>query len=248
MIRANCRERFTAKDFDFIVEVLGKSSRDKVALTELLTDSGTRDEVLDHEVLFQQVTQKPGFAQISPYLYFYVLTRRVLTEFNLEDRNVADYVASMLSEFCSAKRSKTISHGHTKTYDYLTDMMVDLTNASSYEAFLLRSHLGNYALFLTGIFPDFVYRKSTYGRKAPGFDYYEEMGSRSFHLASRHSVAAKYSLEEILAKLAQHFRHVRIALNRLTDEYLKMDERPERLDKMLRQIFYGSIDPNSYDA
>jgi hypothetical protein len=219
-----------------------------VALTDLLTDEQTRDQVLDHEVLFRKVIEKPKFAKISPYLYFYILTRRAFLEHKIEDRSMADYVASMLAEFCSVKRTYSISNFHTKVYHYLVDMMMDFVDASSWEAFLIRSHMGNYALFLTGIFPDYVYRKSTYGRKAPGFDYYEKMGSSSYRWASQHKLAFKYSLVEILANLAQQFRHVRIALNKLADNYMVIDERPEAMDKMLRQIFFGKIDDSHFDA
>lgn len=249
MIRANCREKFTADDFQFIAETLGRDSGNKVALTDLLSDMETRDLVLDNEQLFERVVDRSSLTRISPYLYFYILTRRVFMENQLDDRNMADYVASMLAEFCSNRRAHTISPAHEKEYHYLTDMMVDFVeSSSSYEAFLLRSHLGNYALFMTGIFPDYLYRKSTYGRKAPGIDYYEQMGSRSYEWASQHRMAIKYRLVEILANLAQYFRHVRIALNKLTDNYIHLDEKPERLDKMLRQIFFGNKGTDRFEA
>jgi hypothetical protein len=248
VIRANCREKFSAEDFTFIVEALSKDAKNKIALTDLLTDAETRDQILDHDLLLQKVLEKSGFSKISPYLYFYILTRRALLDYHLDDRNMADYVASLLAEFSSVKRAHTISQHHSKAYFYLTDMMVDLLDATSWEAFLIRSHIGNYALFLTGIFPDYVYRKSTYGRKAPGFDYYEKMGSSSYRWASQHKLATKYSLVEILANLAERFRHVRIALNRLADKYIVIDERPETMDKMLRQIFFGNAGNKFLDS
>lgn len=248
MIRANCRQKFSAEDFDFIVETLSKDTKNKTALTDLLTDEETRDEILDHELLFQKLLEKSRFTKISPYLYFYILTRRAFLEYKLEDRSMADYVASMLAEFCSMKRAYSISHHHTNTYHYLTNMMIDFLDATSWEAFLIRSHMGNYSLFLTGIFPDYVYRKSTYGRKAPGFDYYEKMGSSSYRWASQHKMATEYSLAEVLANLADDFRHVRVALNRLVDNYIAIDDQPETMDKMLRQIFFGKVNNKFLDS
>jgi len=43
MIRANCRARFTAADFDFIVRTLARSQSDQVSLVDLLSDVDTRD-------------------------------------------------------------------------------------------------------------------------------------------------------------------------------------------------------------
>jgi len=45
MIRANCRARFTAADFDFIVRTLARSQTDQVSLVDLLSDVETRDSI-----------------------------------------------------------------------------------------------------------------------------------------------------------------------------------------------------------
>lgn len=248
MIRANCRDKFNAEDFEFITSSLAKNSRNRTALSELLTDRDTRDKVLDDQDLFQALTSDSGLSNISPYLYFYVLTRRVFLENEIDDRDTTDYVACVLAEFCSLNRVHSISHQHSKSYHYLTDMMTDFVEASSPQDFLIRSHLGNYALFMTGLFPDFIYRKATYGRKAPGFEYYEKMGRSSYHWASQHQMAVKYSLVKILATLAERFRNVRIALNTLADNYVALQEGAGSLDKTLRQIFFGNQRPDSFEA
>jgi hypothetical protein len=48
MIRANCRARFTAADFAFIVRTVARSQTDQVSLVDLLSDVETRDSILDH--------------------------------------------------------------------------------------------------------------------------------------------------------------------------------------------------------
>ena len=60
MIQANCRDRFTAEDFDFVVKTLSKSPGDSVGLQELLTDAEVRDTVLDHELLVDAILSQPG--------------------------------------------------------------------------------------------------------------------------------------------------------------------------------------------
>ena len=247
VIKANCRDKFNADDFAFIVNSLARDAKNKVALTELLTDTESRDEILDQSTLFQDVVQESGVSKISPYLYFYILTRKAFLETDIDDREMTDYIACMLAEFCSAKRAQTISPNHSKPYHYLVDIMTDFVEASSFEAFFLRSHLGNYALFMTGFFPDAIYRKSTYGRKAPGFEYYEKMGKSSYQWASQHRLAIQYSLVEVLATLAERFRHVRIALNNLVDNYLVIQTGQDSMDKMLRQLFFGNQNNNSQD-
>ncbi|MFQ5675699.1 MAG: hypothetical protein ACE5G1_07375 [bacterium] len=248
MIKANCRDKFNAEDFEFIASSVAKNPRNRTALAELLTDRETRDQVLDDADLFQALTSESGLSNISPYLYFYVLTRRAFLENEIDDRDTTDYVACLLAEFCSLNRVHRISHHHSKPYHYLTDMMTDFVEASSPRDFLIRSHLGNYALFITGLFPDFIYRKATYGRKAPGFEYYESMGRSSYKWASRHQMAVECSLVEILATLAEQFRNVRIALNMLADNYVALRDRAGSLDQALRQIFFGKKGPDSFEA
>ncbi len=107
MIRANCRDRFTAEDFLFIVKILGKSRADAVSLTALLSDQDTRDSILDHDLLFQAILSETAHLSISPQLYFYVLTRHVLKEPGLPDRCLCDYIASLLETFSRTARLKS---------------------------------------------------------------------------------------------------------------------------------------------
>ena len=65
MITANCRDRFTAEDFDFVVQTLAHSERDYINLVDLLTDTDTRDAILDHprdtvDVLSALLCREPG--------------------------------------------------------------------------------------------------------------------------------------------------------------------------------------------
>jgi hypothetical protein len=53
MIRANCRARFIAADFDFVVRTLARSQTDQVSLVDLLSDVETRDSFLDHPRLIE---------------------------------------------------------------------------------------------------------------------------------------------------------------------------------------------------
>src|ERR1700733_7008050 len=90
MIKANCRDRFTASDFEFVVKALSKSERDSVNLVDLLTDAEARDSILDNPRLAESVLAHGGTLTISPQFYFYVLTRHVLKETGLNDRRVSD--------------------------------------------------------------------------------------------------------------------------------------------------------------
>ena len=106
MIQPNCRARFTAQDFEFVVQVLARDSRQQVSLVELLTDLETRDQILDHECLYRAILENTGNLTISPQFYFYILSRLVLRRSGIEDRVLTDYVAALLEKFSSARQMR----------------------------------------------------------------------------------------------------------------------------------------------
>jgi hypothetical protein len=80
-------------------------------------------------------------------------------------------------------------------------------------------HLGNYALWLTGLFPDYIAARRL--RKAgPDISYYDALGRRGFGLASDHVLAAEYGLGGVLKTAAERFPALRSALNGVSDRVL----------------------------
>ena len=221
MIIANCRERFTAADFDFVVKALARCERDSVTLSELLTDAETRDSVLDHPRLFELLLEHGAPLSISPQLYFYILIRHVLKRTGLSDRQVCDYVAALLERFSQTARMRSPANGAEGPIQYVSDMLIALRDASPQQSFLIRAHIGNYTLFITGIFPETVQSRSQRG--GPDVAFYEEMGRSSYKALAGHHVARSCALSEIYAQLADGFREVRLALNRLSDTLLHID-------------------------
>ncbi len=225
MIRANCRERFTAADFDFVVKSLARSEKDSTTLVDLLTDAEARDAILDHPLLFERILEHGAPLHISPQFYFYVLIRHVLKETGLADCATSDYVASLLEKFSTQVQMRSPADGRTGPVQYMGDMMVALQKASPRESFLIQAHMGNYALFITGIFHERVQSRSQRG--APDVGFYEDVGRTSFAAVARHEVARSGGLTEVFESLAAEFRDVRLALNRLADSLLHLDRSPE---------------------
>ena len=225
MVQANCRTRFTAADFDFIVRTLARSQRDNVSLVKLLTDADMLDALLDHEALCDAILSQNSHLAISPQLYFYVLTRRVLRRAGLEDRPLCDYLASLLGEFSrtAALRPPPGTTGATRGLVYLSDLLVALREASPAQAFFLRARLGDYTLFLTGIFHENIERRQA-RRGAPGCSFYEEMGRQSYRAVARHEVARHRGLTDIFDRLAEQFHEVRLALNQLADRLFNLGD------------------------
>ena len=101
-------------------------------------------------------------------------------------------------------------------------MLIALTRATPEQAFLLRAHVGNYSLFISGIFHENTQRRSLRG--APDMNFYEQIGRTNYQLVASHSTARRCELSDVYEELAERFRDVRLALNQLSDQLLTLDD------------------------
>jgi hypothetical protein len=222
MIRANCRERFTAADFDFIVRTLSRSPNDHVSIVDLLSDAETRDDVLDHPRLVDAILSNPAQLRISSQFYFYILARHVLQHAGIGDRKLCDYVGSLLETFSRASQLHRPDQIENQAHEYISDMLIALQRMTREQAFLLRAHIGNYSLFISGIFHESAQRR--HERGGPNLRFYEEIGRTNYQMVASHETARRCELSDVFENLAEQFRGVRLALNDLSDRLLNLDD------------------------
>ncbi len=184
------------------------------AVAELLREPDALDAALDDERVEQAILDFPGQLPVSPQLYFYVLTRRMLRRF---DREVADYVAGVLSAFVDAPGDRVLP--------YITDMLIALRTASSEEEFAIRVQVGDRSLFVAGLFPAHIAHRAQY-KAAPPLAFYEEVGSENYRWASDHRLAREQSLAETFRTMADRFSEVRHSLNQMADRLLCLEALP----------------------
>ena len=127
-----------------------------------------------------------------------------------------------------------ISESDDEVYDAIVQLCEDLDDPDARRSFLVRTHLGNYALWLSGIFPDYIEQRR-WQRGGPDLDYYEEMGRRGFQLAADHRLAEEHGLTTLYATAAEHFGILRTALNAVSDTlFFPSVQSPERLMRQVR--------------
>ena len=234
MILPNLRASFGSDEIGILLRMLEQRTRRSRRLWEgRLAEEGL-DVLLDHPETFAAVMSRGRVTATSPKLTFYVMVRHTLLESGLDDPAIADYVAALLLEFAVEGRANRIAVYDDATFRYLVDIVTDLDGESSERRqFLLRAHLGNYSLWLSGLFPDYVVAR-VHRRGAPGLLYYEDLGATGYQLASRCELADHYNLVGIYSQVADGFRAVRRALNRISDHYL-FPISPPPIDRLLRQ-------------
>lgn len=222
VIRPNCRDQFTAQDFDFIVRTLGGTG-DRRFLLDLLADTDSRDLILDDEGLARFVLDDPGCVAISPHLYFYVLVRRVFLRVDIADRELADYVAELLADFTHRDSPRRSLPDNVNDDSYLFEMFAALRDADEQASFQIRAHIGNRSLFLTGLWAENL-RERSRRRGAPDIGYYEQIGASSFRAASLNRLAGEFEVARVYEALGERFHETRLALNEVTDRHLSMGD------------------------
>ena len=232
MIRPNCRAQFGAEDIDFILSVLGRKVSTAECLVKLLADEDSRDLILDDEALLHALLERHGCLRVSSRFYFYILVRQVLRRSGIQDRAVADYVAEVLAEFSRAERAGCVVPGQATPLEYFFDMLAALQTADDRTSFLIRVHIGNHSLFLSGVFPARI-RHRAETRGSPDLKYYEGLGRTQYRAASDHQLARRYEVARIFNTLAERFETTRLALNDIADRYLSIGDANHALDKLL---------------
>src|SRR5262245_57509718 len=159
MILPNVRASFGRAEASFVVWLLtrgSESERDRA--DERLRDEGF-DAILDDPRTLNALLAHGGFSTAPEPLIFYLLVRHALLEGDVNDRVLADYMAALLMEFGRGRRAYRIGADEQPEYFYLLDLLEAAESASGHRQFLLRAHLGEYALWLSGLFPDHIAAK-----------------------------------------------------------------------------------------
>lgn len=234
MILADVRHRLTRDDAQLVVRLLASGSGTGVEDAEERLRHEGIDALLDDPRLLRALIERERGSHASFPLFAYVVVRHALLALGERDRGLADYVTSVLVHFGIAGRASRIGQADDQTYDTLASLCDDLDDPDARRSFLVRQHLGNYALWLSGLFPDWIEHRR-WRKGGPHLEYYEEMGRRGFQLAADHRIARQHGLAALFFGAAERFGMLRIALNQVSDRLLfPSSHSPDRLMRQVR--------------
>lgn len=217
MILPNVRGMFGRREAAEAVALLaGGDPELATSGEERLRDEGLDALLDDPRLLNAMLTDR--HVRVRPELVFYVLVRHALLEGGVEDLRLADYMAALLLAFGRSRRANRIADSDDREYEYLVDMLEDVAGEKGRRAFLLCAHLGNYSLWLSGLFPQYIEARVE-RRGAPPLEYYEEMGATGYRLAADTVYAEAFRLATLYRDAAFRFSELRAALNRLSYRY-----------------------------
>ena len=218
MILPSVRSGFGREEAVQLAELLGRDDPETLKSARARLDEEGMDTLLDDPRVLNAVLTEPN-VPVRPDVIFYVLVRQALLEGGIQSRAVADYATSLIIGFGREGRANRISEGAVEEFRYLADLVINLESAGKRRTLLLSAHLGNYSLWMAGLFPQHVAHR-TQRRGAPPISYFDEMGATGFRIASGLEGATALGLDQIFADVADHFQGVRVALNRISDRHL----------------------------
>lgn len=226
MIKPNVRASFGRKEAELLVAFAGPEGERR------LHEQGI-DTLMDDARLLRRLLQHRSH-DLPASLVFYLLVRHALLEREIVDRDLADYTAALLLEFMSTDRAYRISSGDPERVFYLTDIVADLERARGLREAEAYLHLGNFALWLAGVFPDHITHR-VQRKGGPPLSYYDGMGATGFRGAAGTSLAARHGLEDLFFRVAKDFVHVRSALNSLSDA-LFFPRAGDPVERVIREV------------
>jgi hypothetical protein len=233
MIRADTRSRLTAGDLQLVLLLLSRGSAHRRAGLEQRLKAEGPDALLDAAELLERLLAVRTVLVPSETLFFYVVVRHTLRGAGVDDRDLADYLASMLLDFGRRDRAWRVDWNDDQQHRYLVDILTDLEASDGERRFRVMVHLGNYALWLAGLFPDYIAARRL-RKGGPDVSYYDALGRRGFGLASDHALADQYGLDAVLRTAAERFPSVRGAFNGMSDRLFFPNVYTP--DRMLREM------------
>jgi hypothetical protein len=233
MITANVRRQLRRDDAQLVLRLIARGSPTEYECAEATLRDDGLDELLDDPRLLPALVEARQGACASYALFSYVVVRHALRDVGEQDRMLADYVASILLHFGLRDRAQRVARADDEWYTTLAELSGAAEGPDPRRTFLVRAHLGNYALWLSGVFPEYIANRH-WKRGAPDLDYYEAMGRRGFALAAEHQLAGEHGVRSLYATAADRFAVLRLALNRVSDAYLFPGH--QSADRLMREV------------
>ncbi|MDA2923933.1 hypothetical protein MYX65_04635 [Acidobacteria bacterium AH-259-L09] len=139
--------------------------------------------------------------------FFRNLTDRALRESSLPDEDILIYLSDMLIDFISVDHLYRLKDGRGKDLRYWADMVRKVGEAPRSEKKCCYKHVGDYSLFILGMYPESLTRR----RSALPRSYYVDTGRRCYIAASE--LEPDWHSTVIFRKLAEKYERCVLSLN-----------------------------------
>lgn len=160
----------------------------------------------------------------SPELkrFFGRLVRRSFGNLWIRDEPAADYISTVLTHFTRTEALYAIKNARGERLESVVDLLLEAQRVwdpeqpdfNPYRERTIRQQIGDYTLFMTGIFREYVEGRSILG-------YYVREGKRAYRAVWEHARMTYKPEAELYAALSEQFEQYVGALTYLRKVYLR---------------------------
>ena len=169
--------------------------------------------------------------------FFERATRQSFRDLALDDPPALGYLVDLLTRFARAEALDLVRRLPSRRLDTIADSLLEIQRVWQWEspAFApeeepaLRRHIGDYALFMTGIFREHVERLAVMG-------YYEHEGRRAYRFVAETERASGRPDAPLYRRLSDRFEHFAGALSYARKVYFRSEQWPPPDDPFLRAL------------
>ena len=145
----------------------------------------------------------------------------------LRDGEIQDYVANVLTEFCECEQLFRIHNANDRPLDDVGEMLLESDPvygpAPSFDRERqVRKHIGDYTLFLSGMFPESINRFRLRRARLENFVDFVKAGKESYYIVSKFDQFEYVKLAPLFAKLAHEFELCVYGLNLIKNDLQEM--------------------------
>ncbi len=146
--------------------------------------------------------------------FFNRLVRLSFVDLGIRDEPAAEHISSMLTRFTRTEQLYAIRGARGERLETIADLLLEIQRAWDFQAAdfdpfrerAFRQQIGDYALFMTGLFREHVERAAAVG-------YYVREGKRAYHVVSEIDRSALRPEAPLFSTLAERFERYAGALN-----------------------------------
>lgn len=165
----------------------------------------------------------PKRSQVSLYRFFSGLAEFTFqTRLGIADPPLVDYIAVLLTRFIHRDAIYKVRNPAGRPLEEVAEMLVEAEARIGDARREVHRHIGDFALFWTGLFPEALRRL----QKQPRLDYfvdYCEQGKRAYRIASSIPTEQGADENEVLERLSHDFELCAYGLGELRREWQRRD-------------------------
>ncbi len=156
-------------------------------------------------------------------LFVELVGRHYAQELGIRDPQVIGYVAHLLAEFCESEQLLKIRNASGKQLDDVGEMLIESDPvygpAPSFDRERqVRKHIGDYALFFAGMFPESINHHRLRRQRVENFVEWMKAGKESYYIVSKFEQFEYAKVAPLFAQLSQKFEDCVYGLNLVKNE------------------------------